>query len=293
MRELGELKEMRELDQELARRIERVQERMAAAARRAGREADAITLVAVSKMQPAETVAAVYAAGLQLFGENRVEEAGPKAAAVAGLLAPAPPPAWHMIGHLQSRKAADVLPWASMVHSVDSAKLAARLSRAVTEYDTDDSEKAPYVMLSGSTVQNSVQHNTSEASPVQAEGDSSSHTALLRMTFALLPILLEVNVAGEESKYGFAPADVPAAVEAIATLPGLRIAGLMTMAPMVPDPELARPVFVALRRLRDNLARRYPELELAHLSMGMTDDFEVAIEEGATLVRIGRAIFGG
>ena len=279
-------------NQELARRIERVRERIAAAARRAGREPAGVTLVAVSKMQPAETVAAAYAAGLRLFGENRVEEAGPKAGAVARLLAPAPPPVWHMVGHLQSRKAADVLPWASMVHSVDSAKLAGRLSRFVTENDTDDSEKAPYVMLSGSTAQNSVRPNASEASPTQAERDSSSHTALLRMTSALLPILLEVNVAGEESKYGFAPAELPAAVEVIAALPGLRIAGLMTMAPIVPDPELARPVFAGLRDLRNDLARRYPALNLEHLSMGMTDDFEVAIEEGATLVRIGRAIFG-
>jgi len=108
-----------------------------------------------------------------------------------------------------------------------------------------------------------------------------------------LPILLEINVSGEESKYGFAPAEAPAAVEAIAGLPGLQIAGLMTMAPIVPDPELARPVFVGLRRLRDELARRFPTLSWQHLSMGMTDDFEVAIEEGATLVRIGRAIFEG
>lgn len=236
------------VNQALTRRIERVQERMAAAAQRVGRDPAEITLVAVSKMQPAATVAAAYAAGLRLFGENRVEEAGPKAEAVARLLAPDPPPAWHMIGHLQSRKAADVLPWASMVHSVDSVKLAARLSRAIQQQ--------------------------------------------MRPAKASIPILLEVNIAGEESKYGFAPADVPGAVEAIVALPGLEICGLMAMAPIVPAPEQARPVFVGLRRLRDDLARRYPALSWQHLSMGMTDDFEVAIEEGATLVRIGRAIFG-
>lgn len=252
----------------LAERIALVQERIAHAAQRAGRDPDEIALVAVAKMQSVETVVAAYRAGLRLFGENRVEEAGPKAAAVAGLLAPSPPPAWHMIGHLQSRKAADVLSWACMVHSIDSIKLAQRLSRAVTSLLIPLS----YKEMGGT-------------SPLPWQGEGTRRVGL--------PILLEVNVAGEESKYGFAPADVPAAAEAIAALPGLQICGLMTMAPIVPDPELARPVFVGLRRLRDELARRYSTLSWEHLSMGMTDDFEVAIEEGATMVRIGRAIFGG
>ncbi len=221
----------------------RVQERIAAAAARAGRDPADVTLVAVSKTQPVDVILAAYAAGLRLFGENRVEEAGPKAAEVQVRLASSPSPVWHMIGHLQSRKAADVLPWAGLVHSVDSVKLATRLSRSV------------------------------------AGG-------------AVLPVLLEVNVAGEANKYGFRPAEVPAAAEAIAALPGLRIEGLMTMAPLVADPELARPTFRGLARLRAELARRYPAMAWRHLSMGMTDDFEVAIEEGATLVRIGRALFG-
>ncbi len=148
-----------------------------------------------------------------------------------------------MVGHLQSRKAADVLPWAALVHSVDTVKLAGRLSRVV---------------------------------PVGG----------------VLPILLEVNVSGEESKAGFGPEELSAAVEAIAALPGLRVDGLMTMAPIVEDPEQARPVFRRLRELRDRLAHEHPALPWKHLSMGMTDDFEVAIEEGATLVRIGRALFG-
>ena len=117
---------------ELQSRIAAVQERIAAAARRAGRDPAEVTLVAVSKTHTAEEVAAAYAAGLRVFGENRVEEAAPKTDEVARLVAPAAPPAWHMIGHLQSRKAEDVLPWASMVHSVDSVKLAQRLSRSVT-----------------------------------------------------------------------------------------------------------------------------------------------------------------
>jgi pyridoxal phosphate enzyme (YggS family) len=130
-----------------------------------------------------------------------------------------------------------------MLHSVDSVKLAARLSRAA-------------------------------------------------LPDLVLPVLLEVNVSGEASKDGLAPEELPAAVEAIASLPGLRIEGLMTMAPILPDAELARPVFRQLRLLRAGLARQFPDLPWTHLSMGMTDDFEVAIEEGATLVRIGRAIFG-
>jgi pyridoxal phosphate enzyme (YggS family) len=201
----------------------------------------------VSKTHGAETVAAAYAAGLRVFGENRVEEAAAKAQAVAALLGgpqAAGDLAWHMIGHLQSRKAEDVLPWASMVHSVDSTRLAVRLSRFAVRAGRE------------------------------------------------LPILLEVNVAAEASKYGFAPAELPAQVAAIATLPGLRLQGLMTMAPIVADPADARPVFAGLRRLRDALAGQFPTVDWRHLSMGMTDDFEVAIEEGATIVRIGRAIFG-
>jgi PLP dependent protein len=227
---------------ELQSRIAAVQARITAAARRAGRDPAEVTLVAVSKTHSPVEVAAAYATGLRVFGENRVEEAAPKTGEVARLVAPAEPPAWHLIGHLQSRKAGDVLPWASMVHSVDSVKLAQRLSRFVTA--------------------------------------------------GKLPILLEINVSGEASKYGFRPEELPVAVETIAALPGLALQGLMTMAPVAADPEEVRPVFAALRALRDELTRSYPTLDWRHLSMGMTDDFEVAIEEGATLVRVGRAIFG-
>lgn len=248
-------------------RVGDVRERIAAAARRVGRDPAEVTLVAVSKLQPAETVAAAYAAGVRLFGENRVEEAGPKTRAVAALVAPNSPPIWHMIGHLQSRKAQDVLSWASMVHSVDSVKLAARLSRFVS------SPPAPP----------SCQERELD-SLLPSQGGSRGE--------GVLPILLEVNVSGEASKQGFRPAELPGAVEMIAALPGLRIEGLMTMAPIAEDPEAVRPVFAGLRRLRDDLAHRFPTADLRRLSMGMTDDFEIAIEEGATLVRVGRAIFG-
>jgi pyridoxal phosphate enzyme (YggS family) len=228
----------------LAERIEEVQARIRAAARRAGRDPAEVTMIAVSKTQTPETVAAAHRAGLRLFGENRVEEAAPKVRAVADLLAPEPPPSWHMIGHLQSRKAAEALPWATMIHSVESEKLARRLSRFCAEQVRE------------------------------------------------MPVLIEVNVSGEASKYGVQPAALADLVNLVAGLPGLRLEGLMTVAPIAADPEDVRPVFAGLRALRDDLAGRYPGLGLPHLSMGMTDDFEVAIEEGATLVRIGRAIFG-
>jgi PLP dependent protein len=233
----------------LAERIDAVHEQIRAAAKRAGREPADITLLGVTKEHPAELAIAAYEAGLRAFGENRIEEALPKTIAVESALKAklgrmAALPEWHMIGHLQSRKAGQVLSWASLVHSVDSEKLARRLS-----------------MLSA------------EAGRV-------------------LPILLEINVAAEESKFGFTPADVPRAVESILALPGVALQGLMTVAPLVADPEEVRPVFAALRTLLFDLAGRFPEVDWRHLSMGMSDDFAVAIEEGATIVRIGQAIFG-
>lgn len=222
----------------LRQAIESVQERIAAAAQRAGRRPGDITLVAVSKTQPVPSIRAAYDLGWRDFGENRLEEAETK----FDLLPP--DVRWHMIGHIQSRKAARaVVPYA-LVHSVDSAKLAARLDRFSAEAAT------------------------------------------------VLPILLEVNVTGEVAKHGFAPESIDDAVEQMLSLEHLSIQGLMTMAPIVPAAEVARPVFAALRGLRDRLARRFPRADWSQLSMGMTDDFEVAIEEGATLVRIGRAIFG-
>ena len=215
-----------------------MRERIAAAARRAGRDPAEITLVAVSKTQPVEVIGVAYELGLRDFGENRLEEAESKLDRLPDDIR------WHMVGHVQSRKAAQAVRPYALVHSVDSVKLARRLDRFAGEI--------------GRT----------------------------------LPVLLEVNVSGEASKYGLQPADVEAAVEAMRGFQHLQIQGLMTMAPIVPDPEEARPVFVALRELREQLAARFPDLDWRHLSMGMTDDFEVAVEEGATIVRIGRAIFG-
>jgi pyridoxal phosphate enzyme (YggS family) len=232
---------------ELESNLGSVRERIAAAARRAGRDPDGVTLVAVTKTQPPDVIQAAHDLGLRNFGENRVGEAEAKVGQLPADIT------WHMIGHIQSRKANRVVPLFQIVHSIDRLKVAQRLDR------------------------------------VYPEGS------------APLPVLLEVNVSGEESKYGFAasrwdsdPAERAAlfgAVEEILTLSRLQIQGLMTMAPIVTDPESARPIFVRLRQLRGELAAAYPAADWHHLSMGMTDDFEVAIEEGATLVRIGRAIF--
>ena len=208
--------------------LQQVQERIAVAAARAGRDPASITLVAVSKTQPVEALVEAYHLGMRqrVFDQSVT---------------------FHMIGHVQSRKAEEVVAWSNRVHSVDSLKLAQRLDRFAA-----------------------------------AQGK-------------VLPILLEVNVSGETSKYGFDHtrlAELYAAVDGILPLSHVRLDGLMTMAPLVAEAELARPVFRGLRELRDEIEARYAGLKLPQLSMGMTDDFEVAIEEGATLVRVGRAIFG-
>lgn len=230
--------------------VDVIWERIADAAARAGRSPSEITLVAVSKTHPAETVLEAVAAGLQHFGENRVEESESKIPHVtAGTDARL---TWHMIGHVQSRKAKAVAPLFQIVHSLDSLKLAQKLAAALPEGKT-------------------------------------------------LDVLLEMNVSGEASKEGILAAgwhedaalrrQLIESARALCGVEGLRVNGLMTVAPIVDAPEQARPVFASLRGLRDMLAEALG-ISLPHLSMGMTDDYPVAIEEGATMVRIGRAIFG-
>jgi pyridoxal phosphate enzyme (YggS family) len=228
----------------LADRYSTLCHRLTSAAQRAGRDPNDVTLIAVSKGRSLNDIIELRSLGHTDFGENRVEEAIEKIDAAASKIT------WHMIGHIQSRKAKDVAKNFAWVHSVESASLAEKLSRAVA------------------------------ASP--------------------LPILLECNISGEESKYGlqasrFDDADqwnqLCAIIESILAQPNLQVRGLMTMAPVVEAAESARPVFRKLRQLRDKLAKQFPGADWSHLSMGMTDDFEVAIEEGATMVRIGRAIF--
>jgi pyridoxal phosphate enzyme (YggS family) len=219
-----------------------VRARIAAAAARASRDPEDVLLVAVTKTRTLAEIEAAYEAGVRHIGENRVEEAELKRPQLD-----LPEATWHMVGHVQSRKAERAAACFDVVQSVDRVKIARYLDRAAEERETP------------------------------------------------LPVLIEVNIGGEESKFGL-PADDPdkleSALEGILGLAHLRVEGLMTVAPIVEDPEAARPVFARLRALRDALRVRYPSCGWAHLSMGMTDDFEVAVEEGATIVRIGRAIFG-
>lgn len=230
------------LVEQIAERTAAIRRRIADAADRAGRDPVAVTLIAVSKTHPASVVRAASAAGLSIFGENRVQEAREKIATLAGL-----PLTWELIGHLQSNKANRAAELFARVQSVDTLHLAQALD---------------------------------------------ARAAALGRT---LPILLEVNVSGEASKSGFALDEVVDVARALTGLPHLRLEGLMTVAPQVADPEQARPVFRRLRELADELRQRVPlgpDGGWRTLSMGMTDDFEAAIAEGATVVRIGRALFG-
>lgn len=236
----------------LAERIDTVYETITDACARAGRDPAEVTLVAVSKRKPSTDILEALAAGVQHFAENRVEEAEIKIPEVMAQVSK-PQPIWHMVGHIQSRKAKQVPPLFQVVHSVDRGKIARKLSEEV------DPERAP------------------------------------------LPIFLEVNIAGEDAKHGFdlqhwqTDERVRTAfwqeVEALCTLPNLDIIGLMTMAPFYENAEDTRPVFASLAALREALRADFA-LTLPDLSMGMTNDYPIAIEEGATIVRVGRAIFG-
>jgi pyridoxal phosphate enzyme (YggS family) len=227
----------------LADQLSLVRDRISGAAHRAGRNPDDISLLAVCKTFPAEAILEAYAVGQRLFGENRVQEFADKFPAVAYL----PDAHFHMIGHLQSNKAAKAAEIFHAVDSIDSAKLAQRLNDAA-----------------------------------QKMGKA-------------LDVLIEINVGGEEAKSGLDP-DSPEIEAILSQAPEwkhLKIRGLMTVPPFTDDPEGARPYFRELRALRDSLAARsYPKVTLDVLSMGMSHDFEVAIEEGSTCVRIGTAIFG-
>jgi len=227
----------------IAENIARVQERIASAALQAGRNPDKITLMAVSKTFPVERIREAYAAGLRVFGENRVQEFAEKADAVRDLEGAE----WQLIGHLQTNKAPKAAELFSAVDSVDSTRLAEKLNVAA--------EKAG----------------------------------------KMLSVLIEVNVGGEEAKTGLAPeaAELEHILLGAPRWGNLTIRGLMTVPPYTEDPEGARPFFRQLREIRDRIAsRRRPAVAVDVLSMGMSHDFEVAIEEGSTCVRVGTAIFG-
>lgn len=229
-----------EIDRDiLAHRIDRVYERVAAAASAAGRSPADITIVAVSKTFPRSAVDAAHAAGLSHFGENRVQEAVEKfAEPLPGDLR------LHLIGQLQTNKVRAAVGLFDLIESVDRPSLIAALEREATKQDT------------------------------------------------IVRVLLQVNVAREPQKSGCDPDDASGLIAQIRAAPHLRVDGLMTIAPIVPSPDDARPTFRALRELRDELQRQHTGVELGVLSMGMSGDFEAAIREGTTHIRVGSAIFG-
>lgn len=237
-----------DLVQRIAGNLARVQSRIGQACERADRPRESVTLVAVSKLRTLEETRAACVCGIQHLGENRVEEMEVKGPALASSWTGAPP-TWHMIGHLQSRKARSVVKLCQMIHSLDTLSLASKL-----EY----------------------------------------HAAAQNV---LLPVLVECNIAGDVNKYGFMANDpdswreLALVLAGLAAFPHLVVRGLMAMAPVVTTQEDARPFFRRLRELRKFLRQEEPFSDWAELSMGMTDDYEVAIEEGATMIRIGRAIF--
>jgi pyridoxal phosphate enzyme (YggS family) len=216
---------------DIAANLERVRERVARAAERAGRKPEDVLLIGVSKVVEVERIRAAISAGVAALGENRVQEAKAK---IAELGRPVP---WHLIGHLQTNKVKDALPLFDLIHSLDRLELAQELERRAA-----------------------------------AQGRA-------------VDTLLQVNIASEASKGGFAPDEVGPALETIARLSHVRVRGLMVIPPEVERAEESRPWFRRLREMADKHGLR-------ERSMGMSGDFEVAIEEGATMVRVGTAIFG-
>ena len=230
----------------IEQRLDQVNKRISKAALSSGRKAGEITLVVVSKFQPVNVIDAAIAAGIRRFGENYPEETLAKIPQLKSTT----PVEWHMIGHLQSRKARIVVDNFTMLHSLDSFSLAEKLDRLLVERGKK------------------------------------------------LTALLEFNVGGEESKSGW-PAwnenhwpDLVPEISKILAMQHLQISGLMTMPPLIVDVEKTRPFFQKLRRLQEYLSVTFPERQFTELSMGTSADFEIAIEEGATIIRVGQAILG-
>jgi len=230
----------------VAERLQAIRERIAAAARRCGRDPAGVTLVGVSKRKPAGLIAEAVRAGLVHVAENYVQEAAAKLPELASLLeaSACPPPRRHLIGHLQRNKARDAVRLFDVVESVDRAALGEALDRRAGALERP------------------------------------------------LDVLVQVDLAGEPQKGGVPPEGLAGLLTQLANLSWLRVQGLMTIPPATTEPEQARPWFARLRDLRDQHIDTVPGLALAELSMGMSADFEVAIEEGATWVRVGTAIFG-
>jgi len=223
----------------LRENLQKVEEKIEAACKRAGRDRSEVTLIAVSKTKPVEMLQEVYDTGIREFGENKVQEMMDKYEVLPDDIH------WHMIGHLQRNKVKYLMGKATLIHSVDSLRLAEEISAQ------------------------SVKHEVTT------------------------DILIEVNIAGEESKFGTSKEEAMALVEAAAKLPNIHICGLMTIAPYVDDPEDNRKYFRGIRELSvDIKEKNIDNVDMRILSMGMSGDYEVAIEEGATMVRVGTGIFG-
>ena len=240
-------------DRDLGLRLVEIYGRMAAAQARAGRLQEPVTLIAVTKTVPVERILAAAALGLTDLAENRVQEARDKRERLEAL---------------------------ARSDSVTARLIASMRWELIGHLQTNKAGRAVELF---ERVQSVDSLRLAEALNARVPVDAPA-----------LPVLLEVNIAGEESKSGFAPAEVESAARDILELPALHVQGLMTVAPIAGDPERARPVFRALRELRDHLRATLPHQHATWrvLSMGMSDDFEIAIEEGATLVRIGRGLFG-
>ncbi len=223
----------------IAENLKRIQERVAAAAKREGRDPSAVRLIAVTKTVDTERISEAVSAGAAVLGENRVQEAKEKIEKLGSIAS------WHLIGHLQSNKAKYAVKLFDLIHSVDNIGLARELDKQAAKI-------------------NKVQD-----------------------------ILIEVSIAGEAAKAGIAISETAELVREAAKLKNLSIKGLMTVPPLLDNPEAVRPYFKKLREIAANIAREnIPGVSMQELSMGMSGDFEVGIEEGATMVRVGSAIFG-
>ncbi|MDD2850761.1 MAG: YggS family pyridoxal phosphate-dependent enzyme [Desulfuromonadaceae bacterium] len=219
--------------------LERINDRIRAATEKAGRDAESVRLVAVSKTRPAADVITAYKAGQAIFGENYIQELVPKLAKVQE------PVQWHIIGHLQSNKVKYIAGQVAMIHSVDRLSLAQEIDRQWSRIGT------------------------------------------------ICDILIQVNISGEATKSGTTETEALQLIRECARLPNIRVKGLMTMPPFFDNPEAARPYFSELKKLSETIASHHiTGVDMAELSMGMSGDFEAAIQEGATLVRVGTAIFG-
>ena len=219
--------------------LQEVEKRIQAACDRAGRKREEVTLIAVSKTKPVETLQEAYDLGVRIFGENKVQELTAKYEALPKDIH------WHMIGHLQTNKVKYIIDKAELIHSVDSLKLAETIEKEAAKHDL------------------------------------------------IADILVEVNVAEEESKFGMKMEEVIPFVEKVSAFPHVRVRGLMTIAPFVEDPEENRSIFADLHTLYIDIKKKNHDNDtVSVLSMGMTNDYEVAIEEGATMVRVGTGIFG-